>query len=547
MGGNGIYTLDDDAAVYVGDWSVSTKQTALVGKSYRHDDNREQGAKSARFATTIVDEGNYEVRLLYVATSNRATNVPVTVHAADGDHPITINQREECLVKGVARALGVFKFAAGTEAVVTVSNKDANGFVVVDGLQIVPVDVAEAQRAGESAATAVAKAPEAAAPRKNAAAVAVSPLAEKTAPAQPPKEDTEPVQLAKEASAAAVNGQHYDLIVVGGTASGVACAVRAAREGCAVLLVQHNRHIGGMLTNGLMQWDALYGGPRAPLFTELLGRIEKHYIETFGKDSKEHQIIRCTHEHYPVSWVEPHVMERECNRLVAGEKNITLLLTHYPSAVEREGVMLKAVTLREYGTTHDIRVTADMFSDATYEGDLLALARVPYRVGREARAEYDEPHAGKIFCNVGGGSAPRDAIEGRLNIRPYNQSQGSVDPESPLAPMARCRLTIIASAFRAIRRIACCPKSRRITTATIFCTSIARASRRTGAEPKIAHEQSDLPGENHAYPEATWPEREKIIARPSRLRAGADVVSAKRRIGIGEATGGFSGMGPGQG
>ena len=43
---------------------------------------------------------------------------------------------------------------------------------------------------------------------------------------------------------------------------------------------------------------------------------------------------------------------------------------------------------------------ATMFADATYEGDLFALAKVPYRVGREARDEYGEPHAGKVFSNI---------------------------------------------------------------------------------------------------------------------------------------------------
>ena len=378
--------------------------------------------------------------------------------------------------------------------------------------------------------------------QKSASAVAVSPLAAMTMPGHPPTEDTEPVQLAKDAPATAVNGKHYDLIVVGGTAGGVACAVRAAREGCSVLLVQHNRHIGGMLTNGLMQWDALYGGPRAPLFTELLGNIEKHYIDAFGKDSKEHQIMRCTHEHYPVSWVEPHVMERECNRLVAAERNITLLLSHYPATVERTSTMIESVTLCEYGTSNEIRATAEMFADATYEGDLMALAKVPYRVGREARSEYDEPHAGKIFCNVGGGPAPRDAIEGRLNIRPYNQSQGTVDTTSPFTA------DDAVQAFNYRFCVSRDPVNRVLPQkpANYNREEFAHFDRKgiaTNAGPnQKSHMNSPiLPGENHAYPEATWAEREKIIARHRDFALGLmwflqndESVSAKQREGFRE-------------
>ncbi len=540
-GSDGIITLDDSAATYVGEWVESAKQTPILRAAYRHDNNHEQGRKTARFTTTIIDDGEYEVRLLYVATNNRATKVPVTI----GDKTVTLNQREECIVDGVPRALGVFTFASGGEVQVTISNKDADGFVVVDGLQIVPIEIAKVERAGKrktsfpKAAT-LAKADKPIA-LPMAAAVAVSSLGRKVMPKKEAKPDDEPIHLAKDATAAEVDGRHYDFVVVGATASGVASAVRAAREGCSVLLVQHNRHIGGMLSNGLMQWDALYGGPRAPLFTELLGKIEQHYIEFFGKDSKEHQTARYTHEHYPVGWVEPHVMERECNRLVAGEKNITLLLSHYPSAVEREGSMMKAVTLREYGTTKEVRVTAGMFADATYEGDLFALAKVPYRVGREARDEYGEPHAGKVFTNIAHGSAP-NLDPTKLNIRPYGSHQGEIDPTSPFT--ADCAVQAFNYRFCVSKD----PGNRLLPEkpANYDREEFAKFNRKgiatNGGPNGKSHMNSPiLPGENHAYPEASWPEREKIIARHRDFALGLmwflqndESVSEKQREGFRE-------------
>lgn len=362
--------------------------------------------------------------------------------------------------------------------------------IVVDRVQYVPIEIASEERAGkrDSGFADIKRPvdPARASARRNekAAAVAVSPLAPETAPAKTGERSDEPVRLAASASPTAVDGKSYDVVIVGGTGGGVACAVRAAREGCTVLLVQHNGHIGGMMTNGLMQWDALYGGPRSPLFTEMLGNIEDHYIATFGRNSRVHQIIRYTHEHYPIGWAEPHVAEREYNRLVAAEENITLLLDHYPTAVERGGALIKSVTLRERraglltsfarrrspdladsanrtspepanGSTirgdlrssvsagsetrahraqdpsyKEILVRGATFVDATYEGDLFALAKVPYRVGREARDEYDEPHAGKVFVNIAGGPPPSVAREG-LNIRSYSGRLGTVDPNSP--------------------------------------------------------------------------------------------------------------------
>ena len=198
-----------------------------------------------------------------------------------------------------------------------------------------------------------------------------------------------------------------------------------------MLLVQHNRHIGGMMANGLMQWDALYGGHRAPLFTELLRNIERHYIATYGENSRDHQIVRYTHEHYPIGWAEPHVAEREFNRLVAGEKNITLLLGHYPTAVERDGALLRSVTLREYGGDAGNPRAGRHVRRRDLRGRSLRAGEGAVSRGREARDEYDEPHAGKVFCNIASGPAPRDAVEGRLNIRPYGSHQGSIDPTSP--------------------------------------------------------------------------------------------------------------------
>ena len=40
---------------------------------------------------------------------------------------------------------------------------------------------------------------------------------------------------------------------------------------------------------------------------------------------------------------------------------------------------------------------AEVFIDATYEGDLAAMAGAPFRTGREGRGEYNEPHAGRIY------------------------------------------------------------------------------------------------------------------------------------------------------
>ena len=87
-----------------------------------------------------------------------------------------------------------------------------------------------------------------------------------------------------------------------------------------MLLTQHDLHIGGMLTNGLFQWDALYGGQRSPLFNAYAKAIGDYYLRAYGPKSPEYDVARFSQDHYPLSVFEPSVAEREFNRLVAGEK-----------------------------------------------------------------------------------------------------------------------------------------------------------------------------------------------------------------------------------
>ena len=123
--------------------------------------------------------------------------------------------------------------------------------------------------------------------------------------------------------------------------------------------------------------------PALSIFNEYAKSIENYYRETYGPDSPQFQQARYSQQHYPMSRFECGVAEHLFNQLVSAEPNITTLLSHYPADIQREGAVLKTLTLREYGTTNDITVTGVTYVDATYEGDLAALAKVP--VSRRTR------------------------------------------------------------------------------------------------------------------------------------------------------------------
>ena len=191
----------------------------------------------------------------------------------------------------------------------------------------------------------------------------------------------------------------YDLVVIGGTPGGIACAVRAAREGASVLLVNRHDHLGGIVTSGLGVWDTLWEGKRSPIYDEVRAALFNHYLTTYGPDSPQYRDALPGKSGHSNGRYEPHVAEKIITALVEREKNITVLRGFIPVAVEREGALLKSLSLQALTAGNHLTVRAKVFADCTYEGDLAALAKVPYRVGREARAEFHEPHAGIVFMH----------------------------------------------------------------------------------------------------------------------------------------------------
>ncbi len=132
--------IDDTQATRKGEWVQSSAVGPFVNVGYLHDNDADKGTKEIRFAAKIEKSGTYEVRLAYSPHENRATNVPVTVHDADGETTVKVDQRKTPPLDGAFVSLGVFRFEAGAEAVVIVTTGKTNGYVIADAVQIVPVD-----------------------------------------------------------------------------------------------------------------------------------------------------------------------------------------------------------------------------------------------------------------------------------------------------------------------------------------------------------------------------------------------------------------------
>jgi hypothetical protein len=74
----------------------------------------------------------------YSPNPNRATNVPVTVTHADGKTEVKVDQKKAPPVEKAFVSLGVYRFEKGTGGFVEITNRDANGHVIIDALQWLP-------------------------------------------------------------------------------------------------------------------------------------------------------------------------------------------------------------------------------------------------------------------------------------------------------------------------------------------------------------------------------------------------------------------------
>lgn len=194
------------------------------------------------------------------------------------------------------------------------------------------------------------------------------------------------------AAAAAAAQETCDVLVYGSTPGGVTAAVEAARRGLRVILACPQKHPGGMAASGLSTTDAvrteLFGGQVA----EFISLVRTHYQRTLADQPEEYARTRD-------GWFyEPSVAEAAFQKMIDGEKGLRYLPGHHlnGATVEQGRITGAALDAPGGGT---VAVTARTFIDATYEGDLAAAAKVPYRVGRESKAEHGERFAGIHYMN----------------------------------------------------------------------------------------------------------------------------------------------------
>jgi hypothetical protein len=205
----------------------------------------------------------------------------------------------------------------------------------------------------------------------------------------------------------------FDVLVYGATSGGIAAAVAASRRAnVTVGLVVANgggcgpsdagaNHIGGMTTGGLGKTDI-----GAAASTHLVGGVAGEFYSMVAAFYNRTAPPFYNHE--------PHVAMTAFERLL-NTSSITVLRGGHGANIasaqlrEHEVEPVVGASVRSYphragkAAAHiesiklsDGRViTADVFVDASYEGDLLAASGASWTVGRESPAQYKEQEAGR--------------------------------------------------------------------------------------------------------------------------------------------------------
>lgn len=154
-----------------------------------------------------------------------------------------------------------------------------------------------------------------------------------------------------------------DLCVLGGSATGVFAAIRAARMGVRVCLIERQNYFGGTATSGLVNiWHSLMDFDYKE---QIIAGLTDEMLKTL---SRENQCTVCQNRN-AANHFNPIAMVRALDRAVQAETNIYPLLHTMYAGCSAENGRVECVYIQNKDGRGAIR--AAMYVDATGDGDLL--------------------------------------------------------------------------------------------------------------------------------------------------------------------------------
>jgi hypothetical protein len=293
----------------------------------------------------------------------------------------------------------------------------------------------------------------------------------------------------------------YDVVIYGATLAGIMAALRLRLRGYRSVVLEPTGHVGGIVAGGLVKTDM------PNVIEALAGLTLSRFFAGIGAEYGSTE---------PVYRFEPKVASRVAARLLA-EAGATVHLGHRipgPADVELAGDRIRAVR-----TGGEWR-TARFFIDASYEGDLMAAAGVPYTVGREPASQYGEPFAGfqpdRAFRrgpfrpNTGYpvGPVPRMAAgEGDGKTQAYN-FRGVLSTNGDRIPFPRPD-GYEPKRYEFLRQLL---EHRGVAGLSSIVTHTAALPHGKYQTNQALFMGFDLPGASWDYPDGTWRRRDEVVA-----------------------------------
>ena len=295
--------------------------------------------------------------------------------------------------------------------------------------------------------------------------------------------------------------------------------IAVARAGRRAVILERTTHIGGLPANGLGATDIATRGATGGLFLEFVGRIKQHYSDTYGADSE--QVTLCSDGYR----FEPHIAEKILQSMIAEQGDRLEVRTmrqfnYEPQNAIKDGTALRQIRIVDREKGAEETYSAQVFVDATYEGDLAAAAGAPYMLGREGADEFGEPCAGKFYQRW---RAPVDefyttgqsdnAIQSYNYRLPLTTDKANMRRIEKPATYNRDEYLSLAEDVR-LNRFAGPPTPLEFDGIGAITNMVRLPNDKVdGNNQHAAFISTDLPEENWPYPTASWDWRDRFAER----------------------------------
>ncbi len=316
--------------------------------------------------------------------------------------------------------------------------------------------------------------------------------------------------LAALAAVSCAKAPEYDICVYGGNSAGVIAADAARRLGHTVILIEPGQRLGGLSSGGLGYTDIGNKQVVTGMSKDFYRRLGAHY------GSLEQWIF------------EPSAAEAVFEKYAEG---IEVLRGHRIAQADVRKGSIRSIRLESSdGSGPGREVSARMFIDCSYEGDLMARAGVSYTVGREDNSLYGETYNGVqlmkghqfpdgidpyrtpgdpasgLLWGIGDGAEIADGT-GDRSVQAYNYRICLTDDPDNMVPITRPADYDSTRYELLLRLLAATPERRELNHYFIWS---AMPNRKTDINNRGGF-STDMIGMNHAYPEASYDERAAII------------------------------------